>query len=96
LFNINAYLIGLSALLTSIILQGLAVFLPTIISGLYPRDEPVIRNLRSAPPWSVGFVWTLLIPFLSWKTGGYRGYWSLGTCLPMIIVGFGLFLGGKT
>lgn len=44
IFNINTLLIGTIALLNSIIFQGIVVFLPTIISALYPTDRPVVSS----------------------------------------------------
>lgn len=45
-------------------MQGVSLFLPTIIKALYPGMSTVEIQLRSVPPFVVAFAWSLLLAYL--------------------------------
>lgn len=77
-------------LLNNITVQGMAFFLPTIISTIYPNETVVIQQLYTVPPYIVGAVFTLLIPYMSWKFD--RRVVFLIVSAPATMVGYIMFL----
>ncbi|KEZ41881.1 hypothetical protein SAPIO_CDS6569 [Scedosporium apiospermum] len=77
-------------LLCNITVQGLAFFLPTIVSTIYPTHTVVQKQLATVPPYIVGAFFTLLLPALSWITDK-RQIWMILSA-PMVMSGFLMFL----
>lgn len=48
-------------------------------------------QLRSVPPYVVGAFFTLLLPFLSWKTRQRALYMCIAA--PFVMLGYAMFLG---
>jgi len=77
-------------LLSNITSQGLSFFTPTIVSSIYPGRSVVSNQLYTVPPYVVGAFFTLLIAYLSRRTGRYL---VLYICvMPLLMCGFTLFL----
>ncbi|ORY61451.1 major facilitator superfamily domain-containing protein [Pseudomassariella vexata] len=74
----------------NITVQGLAFFAPTIVATIYPTATTVQKQLYTVPPYVVGAFFTLLIPYLSWKTDRRQIFFVLST--PLVIVGYIMFL----
>lgn len=70
--------------------QGLAFFTPTIVSALYPQQSVITQQLRTVPPYIVGAFFTLVLPYLSWKTGRFLIFYLVA--LPITICGYIVFL----
>ncbi|KAA8646597.1 uncharacterized protein ATNIH1004_008030 [Aspergillus tanneri] len=77
-------------LFSNITVQGLGVFLPTIISTIYPEASTIQRQLYSVPPYIVGALFDVFVPALSWKLDRRQIFIVIST--PTIIVGYILFL----
>lgn len=54
--------------LNNVTVQGLAVFAPTIVKTIYPKETTVMQQLYTVPPYVVGGFFTLFISLVSWKT----------------------------
>lgn len=78
-------------LLNNITVQGLAFFAPTIVRTIYPNQTTVMQQLLTVPPYAVGAFFTLLLPLLSWRFDRRQIFLML--CTPLVIVGYGMFLG---
>ncbi|EMC98928.1 hypothetical protein BAUCODRAFT_64805 [Baudoinia panamericana UAMH 10762] len=77
-------------LLNNITVQGLAFFLPRIIATIYPKKAVIFQQLRTVPPYIVGGFFTILFPFLSWKTDRRQIFFIISA--PLIMIGYILFL----
>lgn len=77
-------------LLDNITVQGLAFFAPTIVRTIYPRQSVVQQQLRTVPPYVVGAVATLLIPYASTKTDKRTIYFIASA--PLMMIGYIMFL----
>jgi hypothetical protein len=77
-------------LLNNITVAGLSFFLPTIIATIYPNLSIIDQQLRTVPPYLVGALFTLLIPYISWKTDRRTIFLALAT--PPMAAGFAIFL----
>ncbi|KAK4500869.1 hypothetical protein PRZ48_009061 [Zasmidium cellare] len=77
-------------LLDNITVQGLAFFAPTIVKTIYPKQSVVHQQLRTVPPYIVGAVATVLIPYLSTKTDKRTIYFIASA--PLMMVGYIMFL----
>ncbi|KAF5555756.1 major facilitator superfamily transporter [Fusarium mexicanum] len=75
---------------SNVTVQGLGVFLPMIITTIYPEATIIQRQLYSVPPYILGACMNLIIPAISWKIDR-RQIFMIGAC-PTIIVGYILFL----
>ncbi|KAK4057222.1 hypothetical protein OIO90_001717 [Microbotryomycetes sp. JL221] len=91
IFNPTTQIVGLIFLLDNITVQGLGFFLPTIIRTIFPTYTVIHQQLMSVPPYLVGGVFTLLVPYLSWKTKRRALYMTISA--PFMITGFAMFLG---
>ncbi|KAL2162288.1 hypothetical protein VTH06DRAFT_7201 [Thermothelomyces fergusii] len=78
-------------LLNNITVQGLAFFAPTIVRTIYPDKSTVMQQLFTVPPYVVGGFFTLVLPLLSWRLDRRQIIIILST--PLVIVGYGMFLG---
>ncbi|KAF2395901.1 MFS general substrate transporter [Trichodelitschia bisporula] len=77
-------------LLNNITVQGLAFFLPTIVRTIYPSRSVISQQLHTVPPYVVGAFFTLLFPYLSWRTDNRSRYFLLSA--PLMVVGYIIFL----
>ncbi|EFQ34547.1 major facilitator superfamily transporter [Colletotrichum graminicola M1.001] len=80
-------------LLDNITVQGLAFFLPTIVKGIYPMSSVERQQLFTVPPYITGAVFTVLIPFLSWRIDRRQIFFIMSA--PMAMVGYIMFLASK-
>lgn len=55
-------------LFNNVTVQGLAFFLPTIVTTIYPDATLVSQQLHTVPPYVVGAFFTVLVPLISTKT----------------------------
>ncbi|KAF5671907.1 major facilitator superfamily transporter [Fusarium denticulatum] len=78
---------------SGVTVQGLAVFLPMIITTIYPEATIIQRQLYSVPPYILGACMNLIIPAISWKVDR-RQIFMIGAC-PTIIIGYILFLASQ-
>ncbi|KDE06483.1 hypothetical protein MVLG_03137 [Microbotryum lychnidis-dioicae p1A1 Lamole] len=90
MFNANSLVIALIFLLDNITVQGLGFFLPSIVKTIFPRKSTIELQLRTTPPYIVGAVISLLLPYLSWKTGR-RALW-MAVSAPLMIIGYAMFV----
>ncbi|KAF6827708.1 transporter C11D3.18C 4 [Colletotrichum musicola] len=80
-------------LFNNITVQGLAFFLPTIVSSIYPTFSTVQKQLYSVPPYVVGAFFTVAFPGLSWYLD--RRQVLIGLSAPMVMTGYIMFLASK-
>jgi MFS family permease len=80
-------------LLLNITVQGLAFFAPTIISTIYPKNSVISQQLYTVPPYVVGAVFAVLIPFLSWRFDRRNIFFII--CAPLIMAGYIMFLASE-
>ncbi|KAK4048227.1 hypothetical protein OIV83_004932 [Microbotryomycetes sp. JL201] len=78
-------------LFDNIIVQGVGFFSPSIVRAIYPEAGTIEVQLRTVPPYVVGAFFTLLVPYLSWRTKR-RGLWMIVSA-PFMILGYALFVG---
>lgn len=67
---------------------------PTIITALYPRESVIARQLKTVPPYVVGAVFNVGLPYLAYKTK--RRSLAMALAAPLTILGFALFIGAKS
>ncbi|KAL0566902.1 hypothetical protein V5O48_015096 [Marasmius crinis-equi] len=79
--------------LNNLTVNGLTSFLPTIIQTIYPNKTVVEQQLQTVPPYIVGILSTLLIPFLSSQFD--RRLPLFIVCCPLIVIGYIMFLVSK-
>jgi MFS family permease len=77
-------------LLNNITVQGLALFLPTIVATIYPKSRVTHLQLMTVPPYVVGAFFTVLLPYLSWQVNKKLPFFILST--PLTIIGYIIFL----
>lgn len=70
------------------------VFLPTIIAAIYPKATVIRQQLYTVPPYMVGFVINLILPFVSWKTDKRLPIFIGSSCLT--IAGYSMFLASRS
>ncbi|KAH0594826.1 hypothetical protein MHUMG1_07661 [Metarhizium humberi] len=80
-------------LLNNITVQSLAFFLPTIVRTIYRSHTTVQQQLLTAPPYLVGVIFMLPLPFLSWRYDRRQIFLMLSA--PAVILGYCMFLGSK-
>jgi MFS family permease len=90
ILNPNTLVTSFIFLLNNITVQGLAFFAPTIVATIYPGKPVIFQQLRTVPPYIVGAVFTVLIPFISWRINRRIIFFVL--CPPLTITGYILFL----
>lgn len=78
-------------LCVNITVQGVSLFLPTIIRTIYPHETVIRQQLYTVPPYVVGAFFNLVVPLLSSKTDR-RQIFTMG-CAPLVMVGYAMFLG---
>ncbi|VUC25555.1 unnamed protein product [Clonostachys rosea] len=79
---------------SNVTVQGLGVFLPTIIATIYPNTSLVQQQLYSVPPYIVGSAVNLAVPALSWRFDK-RQVFMIGAT-PTIIAGYIIFLASSS
>ncbi|KAK5081207.1 hypothetical protein LTR05_008001 [Lithohypha guttulata] len=77
-------------LLTTITVQGVAFFAPTIVRTIYPKEPVVTQQLYTVPPYIVGALSCVLFNYLSTKID--RRNILMIICLPFVMVGYITFL----
>jgi len=77
-------------LLNNITVQGLAFFLPTIVKTIYPTHTVIYQQVRTVPPYIVGAFFTLLFPFLSWRSDKRNIFFIVSA--PLMMAGYIMFL----
>lgn len=77
-------------LLDNITVQGLAFFAPTIVKTIYPKESTVTQQLYTVPPYVVGAFFTVLFPFLSWRTDKRMVFFIISA--PLMMAGYIMFL----
>ncbi|KAF2732172.1 putative MFS transporter [Polyplosphaeria fusca] len=90
IFNPSTLTVAFIFLLNNITVQGLAFFTPTIVQTIYPRDTVVSQQLHTVPPYVVGAFFTVLLPFLSWRTD--RRLIFFIASVPLCMIGYLMFL----
>ncbi|KAK4057779.1 hypothetical protein OIO90_000998 [Microbotryomycetes sp. JL221] len=93
IFNINTALLSFQFLFVNVTVQGIAVFMPTIIRTLFPQRSVIQQQLLSVPPYVFGAFVNLVVPLVAWKTAR-RTYCMIATA-PLAIIGFAIFLGSN-
>lgn len=78
-------------LLVNITVQGIALFLPTIIGTIYPDDTIIKQQLWTVPPYAVGAFFVVAFSYVSWKTDRRQIFILLGA--PLVMAGYAMFLG---
>ncbi|CAM1510596.1 Fc.00g009310.m01.CDS01 [Cosmosporella sp. VM-42] len=78
-------------LFNNITVQGLAFFLPTIVSSIYPESSIVHKQLLSVPPYVVGAVFSIVFPAVSWYLD--RRQLLIAASAPTVMAGYVMFLG---
>ncbi|KAE8377505.1 major facilitator superfamily domain-containing protein [Aspergillus bertholletiae] len=77
-------------LLVNVTVQGLAFFAPTIVRTIYPRHSVISQQLHTVPPYIIGAVSTLLIPYLSSRFNRRLLFFVLAP--PLMMAGYVMFL----
>jgi hypothetical protein len=77
-------------LATNVSVQGVSLFLPTIIKALYPNLPTVQVQLRTVPPYVVAFVWSLALAYLSNRLD--RRGWVMLCSSPFALAGYVTFV----
>lgn len=80
-------------MMNNITVQGLAFFAPTIVTAIYPDYTIVQRQLYTVPPYAVGAIFTVLVPWLSWKTRRRQVY--IVATAPLTMMGYIMFLASR-
>ena len=63
----------------------------TLVRAIYPDISVVEVQLRTVPPYIVGAFFTVLVPYLSWRTKS-RLFWMV-VWAPFAIAGWAIFVG---
>lgn len=91
IFSPITLLIACSFCLAGITIQGLSVFLPTIVKTIYPGMTTVQQQLRTAPPYVVAWFITVSVTYISSKVNRRQIFMI---CLPpLTMAGYAIFLG---
>lgn len=77
-------------LLDNITVQGLAFFAPTIVGTIYPKATTISKQLHTVPPYLVGAVFTVLLPYLSSRFDRRNIFIIAGA--PLMMCGYIMFL----
>ncbi|GAA5942570.1 uncharacterized protein JCM15063_000038 [Sporobolomyces koalae] len=84
------WLCAFGYLATNVSVQGVSLFLPTIIRALYPGLPTVQVQLRTVPPYVVAFFWSLGLAYLSNRIDR-RGFVMLCSS-PFALAGYVTFV----
>jgi len=80
-------------LLNNVTVQGLAFFLPTIVTTIYPDASTVQRQLRTVPPYVVGAFFVVFFSLVSWRIDRRQIFFILSA--PLVMIGYAMFLGSE-
>ncbi|KAM0749138.1 MFS general substrate transporter [Meredithblackwellia eburnea MCA 4105] len=90
IFSPTTIVVGLIFMVDNITVQGMGFFLPTVIKTIYPKKTTIQLQLQTVPPYIVGAFFTLLVPFLAWKTKRRALYMVISA--PLVMIGYIMFL----
>lgn len=71
-------------------MEAYRVILLAVIKTIYPTKTTIELQLQTVPPYIVGAFFTLLFPYLSYRTNK-RGIFFL-MCAPLITAGYVMFV----
>ncbi|ORY76908.1 putative MFS transporter [Leucosporidium creatinivorum] len=91
IFHPSTMVLTLIFLLNNITVQGLAVFLPTIVRILFPGSSTIRQQLLCVPPNIVGGVAVLTTAFCGWKFDRRGAPLMAGAVL--VVIGYSIFVG---
>ncbi len=77
-------------LLNSVTAGALAFFLPTVVKTIYPAKSVVEQQLYTVPPFLCGAIFTVLLPWLSWRSDRRQIFIILSA--PLVMAGYAIFL----
>lgn len=77
-------------LFNNITVQGLAFFLPTIVSSIYPEYTVIQKQLHSVPPYVVGAFFVVAFSAVSWWLD--RRQFLIAMTAPLVMTGYIMFL----
>ncbi|KIV97978.1 hypothetical protein PV10_01673 [Exophiala mesophila] len=81
-------------LFAGVTVQGISIFLPTIIRTIYPGTSVVHQQLRTVPPYAVGCAFALGLPYLSYRINRRQVFFLFSG--PVLIIAYAMFLGTDT
>ncbi|KAF4548442.1 MFS-type transporter-like protein 77 [Elsinoe fawcettii] len=76
--------------LNNLPVQGISTFSPTIVRTIFPTSSIINQQLLTVPPYVLGALGVLIIPYLSWRYD--RRVIFLILCAPLLVIGFAMFL----
>ncbi|RDB15354.1 hypothetical protein Hypma_004653 [Hypsizygus marmoreus] len=91
-FNFNSILCALAYLMINISFQGLAIFLPTVVSNL-GKFTTVQAQLRTVPPYLVAICWVLGVSYLGYRLK--KRFIPILMSMPLVVIGYALSVGTK-
>jgi sugar phosphate permease len=77
-------------LLTTVTVQSVSFFAPTIVRTIYPHASVVTQQLYTVPPYILGSLSCLIFNFISSKID--RRNILMIVCLPFVVAGYVIFL----
>ncbi|KAL7009607.1 hypothetical protein EMMF5_000515 [Cystobasidiomycetes sp. EMM_F5] len=92
--SLSMWLCGLGFACNNVAVQGLSLFLPLVVKGIYPTLDTVPLQLRTVPPYAVGFIWGLSVAYMSDRFDR-RGLFLLCT-VPMGLIGYIILIATNT
>ena len=87
-FCIHNYTCALGFFLINITVQGLSVFMPTILRNMFPEGTAIQAQLYSVPPYVCACIVAIMIAYASDKTK-QRGIW-LASFSILALIGFAI------
>ena len=79
----------LGFLLTNISIQGMVLFMPSLIEGM--GYSTIQSQLLTVPPYILASIWSILLAWLSQRSSK-RGLWILVSA-PICVLGSGILIG---
>jgi len=89
-FNVQTVGCMMLAIVLNISVQGLSIFMPTIINGL-GKYSVVQVQLRTVPPNLVGAAWAIISGFSSFRLRSRSGV--ILSCMALMVVGYAIAVG---
>lgn len=80
-------------LLDNVTVQGLSLFAPTVVQTIYPEASVISQQLHTVPPYVVGAFFTVLLPYLSWRSDQRLIFFVISA--PLVMVGYIMFLASE-
>ncbi|SCV73165.1 BQ2448_7090 [Microbotryum intermedium] len=90
MFNTTSIVVAVIFLLTNITVHSLSFFLPTIVKTIFTNMTVIQLQLMTVPVYVAGAIMSLVLPYLSWKTGR-RAVW-MSIAAPLMIIGYAIFV----